>query len=720
MLDDIGVKGDKTMKDLLEKIVKVFADEGFNDLYNAVEEKKLMYLYALYHYYYGDSEDAYEVHERCDYDASSQNYMHGFFDNEQYDKKCLDLLVPYYVEEGEEFDIDKVLYRINQVESRINQMKNHYFADSNEKILDYWDPTSKDKLNIKVITNYECDFDTKNAILSKIEKITLLVSGLTCEIVFGDDIVDEITQTVSDKKTVDEGILELDEPDNFLTYGKEQSLITNIKAKSLKENYKRYAKSGLLAMNLRFYISNKKVDEDITNSIRKRGNEFWYLNNGIIIVCDDYEIVNGKYLKLKNFSIVNGGQTTHLIGSIPFDDDFAVSCKVIKQKYPSEEENIEFISRVAEASNSQKPIKSIDIIANRVEQRRLKNRLAESGIFMQVKRGEAAIGELKAAYPEAWQRTKNDELAQLLYSGVYQKPGIARSSKNSLFTNYAKYNEIFGPEYNTDLIRDILVLRTAYKNWAKESGFDDDKDATELGLIKNGMYFMIASTMLAIKLRYSSELVNQIKNGDILSDASQTLYSSLTFNHRIFKDSYESIEGALFNLFDLMMSRYIRRTFQQLKETKPDLAYSNFTKTDKNYSTYVVPSIFDSFVFSENNKLTELLDLLMHKENSFEQAESQSMIEVAISASKQDKTISNKLSLNDEKLMSELNKYKERIKQITGKTPFSVQEVKDLARHKPVEKNDLYGCFKKRAKTKVRLYGKDILEIIKTFIEENK
>ena len=88
---------------------------------------------------------------------------------------------------------------------------------------------------------------------------------------------------------------------------------------------------------------------------------------------------------------------------------------------------------------------------------------------MQVKRGEAAIGELKQTYPEAWQRTKNDELAQILYSGIYQKPGIARSSKNSLFTNFSKYNEIFGPEYSTDLIRDLLVIKTAYKNWAKEA-----------------------------------------------------------------------------------------------------------------------------------------------------------------------------------------------------------------------------------------------------------
>ena len=710
----------KTMTELLEKICKIFAAEGYNDLENAVEEKQLMYLYALYHYYYGDSEDAYEVHERCDYDASSQNFMQGFFENESYDKKCLDILVPYYLDEGEEFDLSQVKYRINQVQNKIAQMKHHYFENEKSKIVDYWDPQSKDKLNIKVLTNHVPEFDDKNEYISIIEKIDFLESGLTAEIVFGDDITDEITQTVSDKKCVEEGIFELDDSDNFLTYGKEKSLITNISAKSLKENYKRYSKAGLLAMNLRFYVSNKKVDEDIRNSIRKHGDEFWYLNNGIIIVCEDYEVVDGRYLKLKNFSIVNGGQTTHLIGTIPFDDDFAVSCKVIKQKYNDEDQNVEFVARVAEASNSQKPIKSTDIIANKPEQRKLKTRLADAGIFMQVKRGEAAIGELKQTYPEAWQRTKNDELAQILYSAIYQKPGIARSSKNSLFTNFSKYNEIFGQEYHTDLIRDLLVIKTAYRNWAKEATYDDDKDAIEQGLIKNGMYFTIACLFLAIKFRFSKQLVSEIKNVDILSDASQTMYSSITFNHRIFKAGYKAVEAALFNLFDLIMSRYIRRQFEQLKAQKPDLAYSNFTKTDKNYSTYIVPAIYDSFVFDESNMLTQLLDSIMHKQDPYEEAGSKTFIEAAVANSKSDKSKSTKLSLDDEKLKGKLNEYKDRMKSITGKTPFSAVEVNDLARQKPTERNDLYGIFKKRAKTKVRLYGNDILSIIKTFLEENK
>ena len=64
---------------------------------------------------------------------------------------------------------------------------------------------------------------------------------------------------------------------------------------SLKSNYQKYGKAGLFAQNLRFYVADKKVDVGIENTIREKGENFWYYNNGIIIVCDDYRIV-GKTL----------------------------------------------------------------------------------------------------------------------------------------------------------------------------------------------------------------------------------------------------------------------------------------------------------------------------------------------------------------------------------------------------------------------------------------
>ena len=184
-------------------------------------------------------------------------------------------------------------------------------------------------------------------------------------------------------------------------------------------------------MNLRYYIKSANIDAKIQESIQKDGKDFWYLNNGIIIVCNDYNIVNNEVF-LKQFSIVNGGQTSRMIGTTPFEEDFFVCCKIIKNTFDTPQEKNVFIAKVAEASNTQKPIKAKDIIANRVEQRNLKTLLSENKVFIEIKRGEKCYHE---QYPEPWQRTKNNELAQDLYSFVYLEPGPARNSISSLLSN---------------------------------------------------------------------------------------------------------------------------------------------------------------------------------------------------------------------------------------------------------------------------------------------
>ena len=94
---------------------------------------------------------------------------------------------------------------------------------------------------------------------------------------------------------------------------------------------------------------------------------------------------------LKQFSIVNGGQTSRMIGTIPFEKDFYISCKIIKNIFENYKQKNIFISKVAEASNTQKPIKAKDIIANRIEQRNLKSLMQDNGVFIEIKRGENTI-----------------------------------------------------------------------------------------------------------------------------------------------------------------------------------------------------------------------------------------------------------------------------------------------------------------------------------------
>lgn len=138
----------------------------------------------------------------------------------------------------------------------------------------------------------------------KIEKgIESIFKSYDFEMNFQSDIEVQIETIDSGKLFVDFDKLELDRPNNCLQY--EESVIVNISAQSLQDLQNR-RRNGLLGMNLRYYVRQKAVDDGIQQTIQKEPKNFWYKNNGIIIICDDYEL-DGKVLKLYNFSIVNGG-----------------------------------------------------------------------------------------------------------------------------------------------------------------------------------------------------------------------------------------------------------------------------------------------------------------------------------------------------------------------------------------------------------------------------
>lgn len=257
----------------------------------------------------------------------------------------------------------------------------------------------------------------------------------------------------------------------------------NISAKSLKSLYELYGYRGLFSQNLRYYVKSAKVDENIIESMQEHPDNFWYFNNGIILICEDY-LISETSIILRKFSIINGGQTTKLIGETEFNKDFFLQCKIIKNKYLDEDERLEFISDVAEASNTQKPIKNKDLIANRIEQRLLKKQMANEGVYCQIKRGEKINKKL---YPNAWQNTTNEELGQFLLSFVYQKPGTARGSKQSICGNKERYALLFGKTYNSKFLCDLLKIKAYYKLWVKKiKKTDDGYDPYKIGLINNG------------------------------------------------------------------------------------------------------------------------------------------------------------------------------------------------------------------------------------------
>lgn len=247
-----------------------------------------------------------------------------------------------------------------------------------------------------------------------------------------DEIEKSINNVLEKLETVQEAKIKIDAPHNILQYesDKNEDIMCNALSTSISQLYNKYAAHGLFDLNIRKYIRNPLVDKGIKETLDKDRENFWFLNNGIIIACQDYE-VDGDTVKIWDFSIVNGGQTTTLISTCKGTNtkEFYIPCKIVATKIVADKSNDNlnnFFAKIAEATNSQKPIYPRDLKSNTPEMRKLSKLLKDEKIFLEIKRGIKAPKDCKSSI-------KNDELAQLILSFAFQRPGTARNGKKGDF-----------------------------------------------------------------------------------------------------------------------------------------------------------------------------------------------------------------------------------------------------------------------------------------------
>lgn len=694
------------------------APEDLN-LVGCVPELKLLKIYAFNAYFNADPIRTEDVNQGCTYRRDKYAGIDGVYINETLEENTIECLHSYYVGESP-FVLAEIFNLLEKISEEISDVSKQRFFGNKEAedlLKEYLDESENKKVIIRIITDYTCDEKEKYELNKRIEGYGVSVKNLDVSAViqFGDDVQATIEGNRAPFDWVEEGKIIIDQANNYLKY-QDHSIICNISAKSLKALWAQEGNRGLLAMNLRYYIKSTNIDTKIEDSIMFDGKDFWYLNNGIIIVCNDFKIVNNE-VRLKQFSIVNGGQTSRMIGTTPFEQDFFISCKIIKNTFETSREKNAFISKVAEASNTQKPIKAKDIIANRVEQRDLKSMLADNKVFIEVKRGEKCFHE---QYPEPWQRTKNNELAQDLYSFVYMEPGPARNSVSSLLSNDEKYDLIFkNHKYSFDFLRDVLFLEKAYKEYQKlinKKKESDGESAIKKGLVKNGLAYCLAVIGYILKLNYNKEYRNnmyQYRNQEV----KYNLFSpELAFMHGFIdrKLDFKAFKDAAVELFDTVFTQLIIPQFKIAREASASIAYSNWTKSNTGFNN--IRNMINVITF--DNKQDYLIKAVAKYFVKISEEVENENIDRYVDYCKANKKIKAKdgsgyeLSQNDEALRNELMLYRLNYstqKHIAESKVFTDKMIDRMVIEKPVTIQEL----KKIVNANTAYYcGNELLEII--------
>lgn len=689
------------------------------DIQSKNSDLQLLKVFAYNAYFDADPLNTDDVNNGCTYRRDNKGGIDGVYLNQTLEDTAIECVISYFVGSSS-FSLTNIYRTIDKVRAEIENVSKKVFTDNPEAdnlLRDYLDESDNNKVIIRIITDYDCDQNEKYDINKKIENYDVKVKNLdvSATISFGKDIESVIESNRAPFDWVEEGLLITDVPNNYLKY-EDHSIICNISAKSLHNLWEKEGNRGLLAMNLRYFIKASNVDDRIEESIMFDGDNFWYLNNGIIIVCNDYSIVNNE-LRLKQFSIVNGGQTSRMIGNTPFDKDFYITCKVIKNVYENANDKNIFISKVAEASNTQKPIKAKDVIANKIEQRNLKSMMAENKVFIEIKRGEKCNKEL---YPEPWQRTKNNELAQDLYSFIFMEPGPSRNSVSSILQNNDKYNTIFKEhKYSFPLLRDILFLEKAYKEYQKKVNKENDEDddsSVKKGLVKNGLWYCLATIGYLLKLLYNKEYRDCVYKYRNQETKFELFSTEMAFDHAfIDRDkTYKEFVKESFDLFDIIFTQLIVYQYKLAKNNNPSIVYSNWTKSNTGFND--IRNNINFILF--DLKKTDILDSIA---NFFvkidEDTENQNIDNYVDYCNKNRKikakdTLGNTLSAEDEALRNDLMIFRMNYaanKHIPEKNIFTDKMIDKMIIEKPVSLPEL----KKIVSANTCYYcGDKILEII--------
>ena len=602
------------------------------------DRAKLMGLYAFNAFYNADKERLDDVLEGI---VDAPNYpITGIYLNDKLEEDTVEVDIAYCPTDAPSFKLQEVRKLISNASYIIENVKKRVFASGNEKaesvLSDYLHPEEGEvpPFLIRVLTNVDLgeskEWDTRGVI----EGTNVGVKGLrvSCQISFGHDIENDIGSNKAPFDSVADGFLLVDDPANKMSYG-DNSIVVSVSAKSLKALWKSDGNKGLLAMNLRYYIKSGTIDGKIQDTIADCPSDFWYLNNGIIIVCDSFGFI-GNRLKMTNFSIVNGGQTTRMIGEMPFDEDFYLLAKVIRVSGNKEEKNL-FVSRVAEASNTQKPIKAKDIIANRVEQRNLKSTLADFGIALEIKRGEKTA---KASFPEAWQRSKNNELAQDIYAFVFLEPGPARNNVSKILQDESKYALIFQKHtYEPLFIKNLLFLEKAYRKYASQiKKRSDETDPVKKGLVNNGMYYCLAVIGYILKAVYCKAFVDESRRLKGTSRKAD-IQGEQAFDHPFIDEgvSYGEFQKKAVDIFDNVISYIIKPVFDSCRAEKPELSYSNWTKTNTGFYS-IVNRLEASYLEAKDDYLIKLVGKSFAKISEEQMEKDDKLFEVNVKANEDD------------------------------------------------------------------------------------
>lgn len=207
--------------------------------------------------------------------------------------------------------------------------------------------------------------------------------------------------------------------------------------------------------NVRHYQGEVTVNKEISATLRDdNSGEFWWLNNGITIICTDAR-TKGKKIHLKDIQIVNGLQTSYCIFNTkianPTDTNYS-NRRILVRVIETEDASV--ADRIIKATNSQNPMKRWSLHATDPIQRLIEEYFKTKGLYYDRRKGYHKNNKRPAS-----RIVSINYVGQCMIAMGLSQPDTARARPNSFLGKEEQYEKVFDDTLDLELFYVVTALQ---------------------------------------------------------------------------------------------------------------------------------------------------------------------------------------------------------------------------------------------------------------------
>lgn len=316
--------------------------------------------------------------------------------------------------------------------------------------------------------------------------------------------------------------------------GNIRGIVATISSTDLIKIYNEGGFDNVFQSNIRNYLGSKPINTKIYDTAKSpsEAKYFWFLNNGISLICDEYVMTDNipgqKNIQIVNPQIINGGQTTKTLVNLEndiknslFPDEIADvfnNIQLLIRIYQTKDQSI--INQITIGTNTQNAISKQDLQANNEISKKIQSYFEEQKYGLEIKKNEYNTGTKIESRKNLKYIATQDEVLQFYVSIYKEKPHNAYISKTKVFEDYFKL--IFS-ESNKNL--DILpqeYFRAFQLGYFVQNKIKTENVANGNSFLANSsLFLMYIMSQIEIKLKDITVLFSEIDLDIVYNRAKQ-------------------------------------------------------------------------------------------------------------------------------------------------------------------------------------------------------